>query len=318
MTLFSPGYRMTVYEQRSTQSAVTEPDILTATSPHTDPFKVASLSGISGFQPYLGTVTGRRGKIDPLTKKVTTGQLTVRLLDKKTGTSNLQRWVTAFLGNAAGRNQLLGCKVYLEETLDGGTTWSPFFVGRIDSTQLDDPLWYSLTIRDFSDDLDMDCFVGRPNAAVSYAAEPLLLPLGVSADYGTMEAVTPLSGTFEAAAYSAAGYRVLTLDAASRGRLDNMVTSALFAQDTKLSTAALATRFRRAYQAADGPRSPHHRTARMAAPVSSNTSVSFSTVTAKRMRPSSPWRLSASCNVSRSCIDTDRPSAAASTVDTVM
>ncbi len=242
MTAYLPGYRMTVYEQRSTQSAVTEPDILTATSPHTDAFKVASLSGISGFQPYLGTVSGRRGKIDPLTKKVTTGQLTVRLLDKKTGTSNLQRWVTAFLGNAAGRNQLLGCKVYLEETLDGGTTWSPFFVGRIDSTALDDPLWYSLSIRDFSDDLDMDVFVGRPNAAVSYAAEPLLLPLGVSADYGTIVAPEPLSGTFEAANYSSAGYRVLTLDAASRGRLDNIVTAALLAEDTSMSSTGTGVR----------------------------------------------------------------------------
>ena len=236
MTAYTPAYRLTVYEPRSAQSAVTEPDILTATSPHTDAFKVASISGVSGFHPYLGTITGRRGKIDPLTKKVTTGQLTIRLLDAKTGTSNLQRWVTAFLGNAQGRNQLLGCKVYLEESLDGGSTWSPYFVGRIDSTQLDDPLWYSLTVRDFADDLEMDVFVGRPNAAVTYAAEPLLLPLGLSDPYGVLAASDPLSGTFEAASYTSAGFRVLTLDTASRGRSDNYVTAALYAQDTNLST----------------------------------------------------------------------------------
>ena len=236
MTLFLPGYRLTVYEQRSTQSAITEPDILTATSPHTDPFKVASISGVSGFQPYLGTITGRRGKIDPLTKKVTTGQLTLQLLDAKTGTSNLERWVTAFLGDAEGRNQLLGCKVYLEESLDGGSTWSPYFVGRVDATTLEDPLWYSLTVRDLADDLDMECFVGRPNTSVTYAAEPLLLPLGLAVDYGTVVASAPLNGTFQAAAYGSAGYRVLSLDTASRGRLDNYVTAALFAQDTTLST----------------------------------------------------------------------------------
>ena len=55
------------------------------------------------------------------------------------------------------------------------------------------------------------------------------------------------------------------------------------------------------------PITGHQRSVRMAAPMPSMASVSFSTVPAKRTRPSMFWTLSASCSVSRSCSETERP-----------
>ena len=56
----------------------------------------------------------------------------------------------------------------------------------------------------------------------------------------------------------------------------------------------------------------------MAAPMPSMTSVSFSTVPAKRTSPSMSWTFSASCSVRRSCSETERPIAATNTVLSVM
>ena len=228
MTTYAPAYRATVYERRSDQSNTdTEPDILTATSPHTDPFKVATLSGVSGFQPYLAMPdNGRRGTVDPLTRRWTQGRMTLRLLDKGTdSTDRLKRWVTAFLGDAKGRCQLLGCKVAVEESLDGGATWGPFWVGRVQEVTLDDPLWYTLTLDDLSDDLNVWCFGERPHSSISYAAEPQLLPIGLASTYGAIPAATTFTGTIAAPAQSrGTNYREITFTGESASAKDNIVT----------------------------------------------------------------------------------------------
>jgi hypothetical protein len=76
----------------------------------------------ANFRPYLDLPRGRQGSIDPLSKKLTQGALSIRVMDKRTtvGGSNANRWVTAFLGDANGKQRLIGCKILLEESLDGG------------------------------------------------------------------------------------------------------------------------------------------------------------------------------------------------------
>ena len=79
------------------------------------------------------------------------------------------------------------------------------------------------------------------------------------------------------------------------------------------------TEWKRPYHSAwPSPSVGHQRAARIKVPASSKASVSFSTVPAKRTRPSMFCTFRASCRVSRSCSVTDRPSAAANTVLRVM
>src|ERR1051326_7846401 len=99
MTLLQPVYRATVYAPKSTDA--TEATVLTPVSgaPHGDAFKVATAEGVSGFKSYMGMPSGRRGRIDVLSKKTDTGEISFEVLDQRTtpGGSNAQRWVTAFV-----------------------------------------------------------------------------------------------------------------------------------------------------------------------------------------------------------------------------
>lgn len=199
---------------------------------HVDLFQVTTQAGQTNWRPYLGTPKIRRGELDPLTKRVTVGQATVPMLDLRTNAnrSQLQRWVTAFLGTLDGRNQFLGGKFYLEESTDGGATFSPYFVGRIDETHLDDPLWWDLILKDLCLDMDVEVFGSRPHASATAVIEPLLCPIGISATYGQLTATPLLSGTVGASSYtSQTAVRVITLDAASQGAAGNLVTRALLA-----------------------------------------------------------------------------------------
>lgn len=227
MTTFAVAYRATVYVASRDPVAST---VLTpaAGAAHSSECKVATITGVSGFQPYLHEVSIRRGRIDPLTKRVEKDSFELTLLDKRTGTSNAQRWVTAFLANAQGENQLLGCKVYVEESLDGGTTWAAFFVGRITTCDLVGSLLVRLTGRGFAEDLDEPIFVGRPHSSIAYAVEPLVLPIGLSGTYQTLTAAPPLTGTIGGFAQDGVDYADLNLSTASQNRLDNVVTQALY------------------------------------------------------------------------------------------
>jgi hypothetical protein len=215
---------MTVYVASLVQ---TDSTVLTPTSAaHSDNFKVTTLPALSGWKPYLMGVTGRRGSIDPLTKRWEMGQMTARVLDY-TLTNNLTRWVTAFVGDGTGVNPLLNCKVYLEESLDGGTTWAAFFVGRVSEMHLASPNEYEFQVKDFSDDLDIPCFVGRPRSTVAYAILPQLLPVGIAGAYGDVPAAPRLTATIEAAApFAKAASRRLVLTGQRARQDDNTLTDA--------------------------------------------------------------------------------------------
>ena len=235
------AYRATVYASRQVDFA--ENTVLTpaAGAVHSDPFKIATLPGVSGFKPYLGVPSIKRGEIDPLTTHTTIDQGSIQVLDVRTNANrtNLERWCTAFLGDVGGFDQLLGNKVYLEECLDlvvdaqgnyVSGTFNPFFVGRIEAESLDSPVWMGFQLMGLAADLNTDCFATRPSASVSYAVEPIVLPVGLSAAYADQVAASPLTGTVAAASYSSTPYRILTLDSASQGRDDNLLTAALLQQ----------------------------------------------------------------------------------------
>lgn len=199
MTAHAPAYRLTMYSPRSVDA--TEATILTPIggAAHADNFVVASISGVSGAQPYLEHPRGKQGSIDPLTKKTTQGALTVRIMDKRVtaGGSNSSRWLTAFLGDTSGKQRLIGCKVYIEESLNGGSSWAAFFTGRVFDLSLSgDAIFWDLQIRDMSAELDRKVFVGRPHATVaSTAFMPSVTPLGPPFDWGNLTAVPRLRGT---------------------------------------------------------------------------------------------------------------------------
>jgi hypothetical protein len=201
VSTFSPAYRLRVYAPRSTDA--TEATVLSpaGSAPHAEQFKVCSRKGLTGYQPYLGEVRGRRGAVDPLEKKTDAGQLSVSLLDARVSTGNAQRWVTAFVGDALGMNLLVGRKVVIEESLDydeatGTGTWTSFFTGRITNVRLRNKIGVELELRDNADDMDVDIFVGAPHASAgTYAFMSPVAPIGLTRAFAGFPVGAGLSGT---------------------------------------------------------------------------------------------------------------------------
>src|SRR5439155_25189 len=84
MTTFNVAYRTTVYVSRGIDPSETTLLTPIAGAPHSDPFKIATRTGISGFQPYMGLPSGRRGRIDLLSKKTDVGEITFDIIDVRT------------------------------------------------------------------------------------------------------------------------------------------------------------------------------------------------------------------------------------------
>lgn len=177
MTLFQIQYRATVFDTDDT----------TVLSVGGDDFKVITKPGVSGWQPYLDTVKGRFGRLDLLTKRTDMGEWIVILVDQRTtaGGSNLERYITQFMGNAEDRPQLIRRKWFMEESLDDGATWASFFTGRIHQFSLLTRAMVQVVIRDMSTDLDKRVFVGQPHSSITYAQTSLLMPHGMTTDHGT-------------------------------------------------------------------------------------------------------------------------------------
>lgn len=195
MTTFTAQYRLEIRKPRS--AGVTEADALVpvAGAVHSDPFRVSSKIGDTGWQPYLdpGSIRGRRGRINLRERRLDKGVITVRLTDKKVGASggNLERWWSALFGDVKGKpyGQL---KALMWESLDNGATWPPFWTGRLVRSQLEGKSRVVLTIDDELESLKMPIFTGPPHPSVGYAAPHGLLPLGVisPAAYGPLRSST--------------------------------------------------------------------------------------------------------------------------------
>jgi len=175
-------------------------------------------------------------KISTLNKRTDVGVLIFRILDPQIGATKLTRWLAAFSGDLKGRLRFGNLKAYAEESLDGGVTWADFWTGRIRQVR-DFVVAVDLYVRELADDLQALAFIGRPDATITYAGFPTILPVAGSAiAFGAQPAVAPLTGTTSAALYLVT--KSITLDALSLGRKDNLVTTA-FIQDQAWTGQAL-------------------------------------------------------------------------------
>lgn len=193
MATFDVVYRLTV--QDADGNAVT-PRTSSQMDTHGDEFRVATrtqgIQGVSGYKPYLGSIAGRHGRFHVLEHRPDTGRYTVQILDKKTETSNAKRWVTAFTGDEAGRSHLIGKTVRIDESLDGGKEWTPFFTGKIIKPETDGRVWMKFELRDLAEELDVPVFYEQPS--VEYATFGSLHPIGVLRPYGDALLTEPIPG----------------------------------------------------------------------------------------------------------------------------
>lgn len=231
MSTYTPHYRLTLYKPRSVDS--TETAVLVANGTvHSDNFKIITKQGVAGWQPYLDPPKGRKGRIDLLTRKTDVGKLTFQILDKSTvAGANLSRWMSGFLGAGGttipGKVQFGGCKCLVEESTDGGTTWTTFFTGRVTGCALNGLVRYSLDVIGLAADLqNAVAFRSRPHSSITYACEPCLAPLGLSKAYGGITPIPSYSGTINSASWYT-GQKAVILSNTAAADAYNITTKAL-------------------------------------------------------------------------------------------
>jgi hypothetical protein len=223
-----PAYRLTIMKPQRVDPTESTPLTPVAGAIHSDNFKVATVSGLTGYQPYLFLPQGRKGRIDPVSGKLDIGTMNFRLLDDRPGTtSNLQRWVTAFIGDSNGKAVLRGCRAVVEESLDWNATtasgsWSPFVAGRITDVALDDVLTYSITVSEPTQELSVPCFVGRPYGSATGVVLMGKLPKTFTGNYGPFQPDVTFTGVVSTSPDWRASRR-LTFDAASQASPYNRI-----------------------------------------------------------------------------------------------
>lgn len=186
MTAYTPVHRLTVYAPRSVD--ITESTVLTPIggAPHSDQFIVTDAPGIGSDKPYLIAIDGQTGTVNPSSKATTVGSRSITLGDKALiPGSNAARWVSAFLGDATARLQLKGCKTVLEESVDGGSTWTTIFTGRVGDIKLGDALSYIFEIKSSVEDLKKNIFVYDPLPTATYAFRSSIFPPRLTKQWGT-------------------------------------------------------------------------------------------------------------------------------------
>lgn len=235
MTAITLAYRLTLYAPRSTDPA--EATILTPPSGavHSEQFKVTTLNNLAGWKSCLGFPRGRTGRVNMLERTTDVGTMSFDLFDVALVPGvNANRWVSAFLGDANGDMRLSGIKCFVEESLDGGTTWTAFWTGYVKALSLNGRGKYSLTVRDMMHELTkLPLFKQPPHTSITYAGRPLLLPLGITgASYGVTAAAADLTGTVTSPAVIASSTlaNVAFIGLAQNqaaGKMNNFTTSEL-------------------------------------------------------------------------------------------
>src|SRR4051812_7114483 len=194
---YHPAYRLTVRAPRSVDA--TEATTLSPIggAAHADPFVVTSIAGVGGAKPYLYVPEGWSGSIDPASKRTTVGSRSLTIQDQRVtaGGSNAVRWFTAFIGDATGKLRLKGCKAILEESLDGGATWTTIFTGRIGDMKQDGLLKFVLEVKSSAEDLKKKIFVLNPHGSIAYAFRAAFFPPWLPKAWGPVPAGDRLRGT---------------------------------------------------------------------------------------------------------------------------
>lgn len=227
------GYRMTVFDGPLyyTGSTVITP---ATGAPHSEAFRITTLpsGSVAGYAPYMRVPKGNRGSLDVRAGTSTVGQYSVEILDARVSTANDSRWVTAFIGDNNSNLTIIGKKTVIEETLDNGATWTPYFVGRINNITLNSNLTYAFELGDPLELLKDTIFNTEPG--VSYSSFKSVLPIAytrnitvidsgstaLQADGLGVETVTKPEQTDPGIPVSET-YRYLKLDKGSVNRIDN-------------------------------------------------------------------------------------------------
>lgn len=216
------GYRMTIFDGPLYYTGST---ILTPASgaPHSNEFKVTTLASETGYYPYMRIPRGQSAEFDIRGSRSTVGKYTVEVLDKRLGEDNDERWVTAFIGDENNKLNLLGKKVFIEETVDSGVNWTPFFIGGIDSVELTSKLTYTFELGDSLELMKQTVFDAAPT--VDYAVYSSLLPIGLTQDLqlaGESTRIPAVSGLDVERIVRLGNTLFLTLTNAAKNRLDNI------------------------------------------------------------------------------------------------
>lgn len=191
---------------------------------HSEPFEVTTLpsGSLAGYAPYMRPPRGNRGQLDIRTGRSTVGTYTVDVLDKRTETANANRWVTAFIGDTNSKLTIIGKKAIIEETVDDGSNFKPFFVGRVNSINLTSPLVYSIEIGDPLELLKQKIFEIEPT--VDYTSFKSLLPNGYTKPVTNLDSGSAIQLTDGLNVYEVrdgTNERWLYFDQASINRNDN-------------------------------------------------------------------------------------------------
>jgi hypothetical protein len=202
MPVFRPHYRLTLYKPRSQQAVyANETEILEPRTGalHADRFRVTTKPGVSGWRPYLAhPEKGRRGRVDFKSGKTDIGAMTFYIGDPRIGedSTNAERWLTQFWGDEGAKVALGKCLVRVEESLDDGGHWTPFYVGRVEDADQADRLALKVATKDLSGDLDQTIFLNDPwgntglTSDLAYARRVPLSPWGLLASFATLPAET--------------------------------------------------------------------------------------------------------------------------------
>lgn len=152
-------YRLTIYDDNN--SPLTPATGSGGSAIHSDPFVVTTYP-VSGAKEYITQVRPGGGKAVIPDTKWQVGKYYIELADIRTGSSNLERWVTAFVGDGEGRFGLLGKKASVEESLDNGSNWTTQFVGRVVNFNNISSLKWTIELSDESDRLQRVVFPKVP------------------------------------------------------------------------------------------------------------------------------------------------------------
>lgn len=218
MTTFDAEFRLTVYDDEDMTTALTPP----SAAPHSDEFKVATTTGLSGYQPYLFYPRGRESSIEPKDARADTAKQEVELLDKRTSSGNLERWVTAFVSDLGGH------MAQMEISTDGGSSWSNYFTGRLQEPGLRSRARFRFVIEGMNTEFDTDVFVGMPHSSIDYAFMAPAWPVGLTEEWAGAD-TKPRIPTTARITGDIYGDRLEVDDAALTGEMAdrNVVTRAL-------------------------------------------------------------------------------------------
>jgi hypothetical protein len=185
---------------------------------------------MGGYQAYLdGFPRGRSSQIDPLSLAMDSGEYTFTIGDKQLA-DKVTRWVTAFIGDEFGGNNLLGLRLELDESLDGGLTKSRLVTGRITRVSANGRTHIDLAVREAIDQLDEEVFVGTPHAAVNgYARRAQLMPLGLMHPYGNFPLVQPIRGKITGVSAVGSKQFIITVDRSQANPTRTLLTKSFVA-----------------------------------------------------------------------------------------